>query len=149
VAFAGSNPIDFAGSEGKCGHSSFPARRYARAGSVHRQPNPSLPTSDSSSQSAPPSAGAHRRPDGRTRLEHILRENAGAVTPAVGKLSDAVSVLVQYLKRRGDPPERVVIEVKQVVRAAYRDAQFPLDPDTRRLVDNVITWAIEAYYGVR
>jgi hypothetical protein len=91
----------------------------------------------------------HRRPDGRARLEHILRENAGAVTPAVGKLSEAVSVLVQYLKRRGDPPERVVIEVKQVVRAAYRDAQFPLDPDTRRLVNSVITWAIEAYYGVR
>jgi hypothetical protein len=119
------------------------------AGSLHRQPSTPLPTSDSSSQSAPPGAGVHRRPDGRARLEHILRENAGAVTPAVGKLSDAVSVLVQYLKRRGDPPERVVIEVKQVVRSAYRDAQFPLDPDTRRLIDNVITWAIEAYYGVR
>jgi len=126
-----------------------PRRRHPGAGSLHRQPNTPLPTFDSSSQSAPPGAGAHRRPDGRARLEHILRENAGAVTPAVGKLSDAVSVLVQYLKRRGDPPERVVIEVKQVVRAAYRDAQFPLDPDTRRLVDNVITWAIEAYYGVK
>lgn len=130
----------------------FPRRRYSGAGSVHRQPTTPLPTSDSTGQSAPPTAAptaAHRRPDGRARLEHILRENAGAVTPAVGKLSGAVSVLVQYLKRRGDPPERVVIEVKQVVRAAYRDAQFPLDPDTRRLVDSVITWAIEAYYGVR
>lgn len=126
-----------------------PRRPHAGAGSVHRQPNTPLPTFDSSSPSAAPNAGAQRRPDGRARLEHILRENAGAVTPAVGKLSDAVSVLVQYLKRRGDPPERVVIEVKQVVRAAYRDAQFPLDPDTRRLVDSVITWAIEAYYGVR
>lgn len=133
----------------------LPRGRYSGAGSVHRQPNTPLPTPDSTGQTAPPSAApaapapAPRRPDGRARLEHILRENAGAVTPAVGKLSDAVSVLVQYLKRRGDPPERVVIEVKQVVRAAYRDAQFPLDPDTRRLVDNVITWAIEAYYGVR
>jgi hypothetical protein len=127
----------------------FPRRRYSGAGSVHRQPTMPLPPFDSSTQRASSGATAHRRPDGRARLEHILRENAGAVTPAVGKLSDAVSVLVQYLKRRGDPPERVVIEVKQVVRAAYRDAQFPLDPDTRRLVDNVITWAIEAYYGVR
>jgi len=126
-----------------------PRRPQPGPGVVHRQPNTPLPTFDSSSQSAPPSGGPHRRPDGRARLEHILRENAGAVTPAVGKLSDAVSVLVQYLKQRGDPPERVVIEVKQVVRAAYRDAQFPLDPDTRRLVDNVITWAIEAYYGVK
>ena len=85
----------------------------------------------------------------RQLADRVLRENAGAVPPAVGKLSEAVSVLVQYLKQRGDPPERVVIEVKHVVRAAYQDARFPLDPDTRRLVDNVITWAIEAYYGVR
>jgi hypothetical protein len=126
-----------------------PRRRHLGAGLLHRQPKTLLPTSDSPSQSAPSGSGPHRRPDGRASLEHVLRENAGAVTPAVGKLSDAVSVLVQYLKRRGDPPERVVIEVKQVVRSAYRDAQFPLDPDTRRLVDNVITWAIEAYYGVR
>ncbi len=119
----------------------------------HRQPNLPLPPIDSPSESAPAntpaSARTHRRPDGRARLEHVLRENAGAVTPAVGKLSEAVSVLVHYLKQRGDPPERVVIEVKHVLRAAYQDARFPLDPDTRRLVDNVITWAIEAYYGVR
>jgi hypothetical protein len=126
-------------------------------GRFHRQPNLPLSPIDTPSESAPASqpGGApasvrtHRRPDGRARLEHVLRENAGVVTPAVGKLSEAVSVLVQYLKQRGDPPERVVIEVKHVVRAAYHDARFPLDPDTRRLVDSVITWAIEAYYGVR
>jgi hypothetical protein len=71
------------------------------------------------------------------------------MSPEVGQLSDAVSVLVKYLKQRGDPPERVVIEVKKVVRSAYQDAQHPLDPNTRRLVNHVITWAIEAYYGVR
>lgn len=124
-------------------------RPYVARDRVHRQPSHLLPTFDSSSERAPAGARTPRRPDGRARLEHVLRENAGAVTPAVGKLSDAVSVLVQYLKQRGDPPERVVIEVKQVVRAAYHDARFPLDSDTRRLVNNVITWAIEAYYGVR
>jgi len=70
-----------------------------------------------------------------------------------GGESDAAKTLISskcdaYVMH-GDPPERVVIEVKHVVRAAYHDARFPLDPDTRRLVDSVITWAIEAYYGVR
>ncbi len=135
----------------------FQRRTQPARDRFHHQPNLPLPPIDSPSDSGPASAPAHapggprthRRPDGRARLEHALRENAGAVTPAVGKLSEAVSVLVQYLKQRGDPPERVVIEVKHVVRAAYQDARFPLDPDTRRLVDSVITWAIEAYYGVR
>jgi len=87
--------------------------------------------------------------DDHSNLEDALRESSGTVSPALERLSDAVSVLVKYLKQRGDPPERVVIEVKRVVRAAYRDATLPLDPNTRRLVDHVITWAIEAYYGVR
>lgn len=127
-----------------------PAPRPPGAELVHCEPSIPLSTSDSASEGESSGAERHQRPtDGHATLEDALREHSGAMSPAVGKLSDAVSVLVQYLKQRGDPPERVVIEVKRVVRTAYRDAPFPLDPNTRRLVDHVITWAIEAYYGVR
>jgi hypothetical protein len=117
---------------------------------VHCEPSNHLSIPDSSSEGESSGDRPHRRTiDNHATLEDALRESSGTMSPAVGHLSDAVSVLVQYLKQRGDPPERVVIEVKRVVRSAYRDAPFPLDPNTRRLVDHVITWAIEAYYGVR
>ena len=42
----------------------------------------------------------------------------------------------------------VMWPIAAIVRRRY-GATLPLDPNTRRLVDHVITWAIEAYYGVR
>lgn len=57
----------------------------------------------------------------------------------------AVCALVVQLRERGVPPERMLVDVKGVAQAASSGV---LDADTARaLVEDVVRWSVEAFYG--
>ncbi len=75
-------------------------------------------------------------PDDATRLQCDLRSQ--------------VSTYARTMRRLGEPPERVVVLVRQLADAAaaraYDDAR-PRIVDHHDLRDTVVTWAIGSYYG--
>lgn len=58
------------------------------------------------------------------------------------ELRYALTAYVNTLRLLGEPPERVIIAVKELVRQAAADAKV----DSRGLTSAAVTWAIAGYY---
>lgn len=58
-------------------------------------------------------------------------------------LQVAARAFAAALRRENVPPERMLIEVKELVRTS-KPAR---GPEGRELVDQVVSWSIEGYYG--
>ena len=74
-------------------------------------------------------------------LRGELRREAGPKT-----LRDAVCEYVDAARQRGDPVERVIIDLKQEMRAAGAIDRYA-HPKERELAESVIRWCIQRYYG--
>lgn len=61
------------------------------------------------------------------------------------QLRDAISELARYERRRDTPPEKVVTLLKRLVLDA--EAERLRNGDAQSLIDEVVRWGIEAYYG--
>lgn len=77
-----------------------------------------------------------------TRLQALLR--GGVQSDA---LREAVNGYVDEARRRGEPVERVIIDLKQEMRAAGVVDVY-VRPGERALAEPVIRWCIDRYYGV-
>ena len=91
-----------------------------------------------------PSRDHETTPSAR-HFTRVLESVDPATSSADGMLRDAICDFVRDLKAEGAPPERVLVTVKDVIAAADsgRDTE-----QQRRFVQQVITWCIEAYYGL-
>jgi len=74
-------------------------------------------------------------------LRGALRREAGAET-----LRDTVCEYVDAARQRGDPVERVIIDLKQEMRAAGAIDRYA-HPKERELAESVISWCIQRYFG--
>jgi hypothetical protein len=74
-------------------------------------------------------------------LRGALRREAGAET-----LRDTVCEYVDAARQRGDPVERVIIDLKQEMRAAGAIDRYA-HPKERELAESVIRWCIQRYFG--
>jgi len=74
-------------------------------------------------------------------LRAALRREAGAEA-----LRDAVCDYVDAARQRADPVERVIIDLKQEMRAAGAIDRYA-HPKERELAESVIRWCIQRYYG--
>ena len=90
----------------------------------------------------------------RNRLEDDVRIAFDRATEGIGsrdELLSAVRTLVRDLKREGQPPEKVIVAVKQVCGlpminfAADTDAAADLD-QTKQISDMTVRAAIDEYY---
>ena len=61
-------------------------------------------------------------------------------------LRDEVCAYVDAARRRGDPIERVIIDLKSEMHAAGV-VDLYMHPHERALAESVIRWCIERYYG--
>jgi hypothetical protein len=87
----------------------------------------------------------------RSRMQRAIREYMDTLTPSGVELAAAVSHFTRAMRDDGARPEAVVVEVKREAAAVLnvpRD-QYSLYRRTpfARLVDRLVTWAVEAYYG--
>ncbi len=64
----------------------------------------------------------------------------------VAALRDAVCGYVDAARARGEPVERVIIDLKREMRAAGLVDRY-VRPDERAVAESVIRWCIERYYG--
>jgi hypothetical protein len=64
----------------------------------------------------------------------------------VAALRDTVCSYVDAARARGEPVERVIIDLKQEMRAAGVVDRY-LRPGERAVAESVIRWCIERYYG--
>ena len=64
----------------------------------------------------------------------------------VATLRDAVCTYVDAARARGEPVERVIIDVKQGMRAAGVVDRYAR-PEEHAVAESVIRWCIERYYG--
>lgn len=101
------------------------------------------------------------RPSHRTapseRLAAALRVAVGSHVEALEEIRQAVAVYVCGLKARGEPPQAVLVSVKDLVRRAPDSVAGPFEPaddghavarrERAALSAVVVQWAIEAYYG--
>lgn len=70
------------------------------------------------------------------------------------ELRDAVRDQVQHLRSQGEPPERVLVEIKrELAESLTRTAGVGAagttlgdEQDVRTVIDQVVRWCIEAYY---
>ena len=62
------------------------------------------------------------------------------------KLVASMCSYVDKARGRGEPVERVIIDLKQEMRAAGVVDRYQR-PDERPLAESVIRWCIERYYG--
>src|SRR5690242_3292421 len=86
-------------------------------------------------------------------VSHSLREPFSAALHAivreygdVAALRDAVCNYVDAARAGGEPVERVIIDLKQEMRAAGAIDRYAR-PEERALAESVIRWCIERYYG--
>jgi hypothetical protein len=103
----------------------------------------SIPASPASSTRRPRlSSGALRR------LDIALRLAGPGDAAGVAELRDAVCEQVVHLRGQGEPPERVLVEIKREIQEAQTRVNAPRGDDTalRCLTDQVVRWCIEAYY---
>mgnify|MGYP007010099049 CR=1 FL=1 len=61
-------------------------------------------------------------------------------------LREAVCDYVDAARQRGDPVERIIIDLKQELRAAGAIDRYA-HPKERELAESVIRWCIQRYYG--
>jgi hypothetical protein len=81
----------------------------------------------------------------RRRADHDRRGDEGVgVDLARTALRDAVGGYVRALRASGEPSERMLVQVKGVLRETLTDG-LPSD-ERARLHDDVVRWGIEAYY---
>jgi hypothetical protein len=66
--------------------------------------------------------------------------------PEAESLRDAVCEYVDAARQRGAPVERVIIDLKQEMRAAGAIDRYA-NPKERDLAEAVIRWCIQRYYG--
>jgi hypothetical protein len=104
---------------------------------------------------AVPSAPAARRPrlssGALRRLDIAIRLAApGGDESGIAELRAAVSEQVVHLRDQGEPPERVLVEIKRELQEAQTrtGAARGDEPALRALTDQVVRWCIEAYYRV-
>jgi hypothetical protein len=76
-----------------------------------------------------------------TNLRGALRRDGAAEA-----LRDAVCEYVDAARLRGDPVERVIIDLKQEMRTAGAVDRYA-HPKERELAESVIRWCIQRYYG--
>ncbi len=102
------------------------------------------PRSASRPQFSPDLGGA------RARVENALRSYAGTMPPAMAELYAAVVDLARVMRTAGEPPERLLITIKQEmadVLGVPRDLYgLGGDSPSTRLVSQIVTWCVEAYY---
>jgi len=72
--------------------------------------------------------------------ERLLGEAA-----IIDSLRDAVGALARSERMKGEPPERVILLLKQLTVQAGGEQLEP--PDGRMLVEDVVRWGIDAYYA--
>jgi hypothetical protein len=89
------------------------------------------------------SSGALRRLDIALRLVGPDGDTAG-----IAELRDAVREQVWHLRSQGEPPERVLVEIKREIQEAQTRVNAPRgdEPVLRTLTEQVVRWCIEAYY---
>jgi cell division protein ZapA (FtsZ GTPase activity inhibitor) len=89
------------------------------------------------------SSGALRRLDIALRLAGPDGDEAG-----IAELRDAVCEQVMHLRAQGEPPERVLVEIKREIQEAQTRVNTPRgdEPALRTLTDQVVRWCIDAYY---
>ena len=89
------------------------------------------------------SSGALRRLDIAIRLAGVGGDDAG-----LAELRDAVREQVIHLRGQGEPPERVLVEIKRELQESQTRTGAPRsdEPAMRALADQVVRWCIEAYY---
>lgn len=89
------------------------------------------------------SSGALRRLDVALRLVGPDCDAAG-----IAELRDAVHEQVWHLRSQGEPPERVLVEIKREIQEAQTRVNAPRgdEPVLRTLTEQVVRWCIEAYY---
>ena len=81
----------------------------------------------------------------RASLPSRLRAALGAPGD-VGTLRDVVCRYVDAARARGEPIERVIIDLKQELRAAGAIDRYA-SKEERALGEGVVRWCIERYYG--
>ena len=82
----------------------------------------------------------------RETLAQNLRTALRASGAGAAALRDAVCEYVDAARQRGEPVERVIIDLKQEMRAAGVVDRY-VKPNERALAESVIRWCIERYYG--
>ena len=85
------------------------------------------------------------RPTSSETLSALLR-SAFRDAGDVAKLRDAVCRYVDAARARGEPVERVIVDLKQEMRAAGAIKDYAAKEE-RALAEGVIRWCIERYYG--
>jgi hypothetical protein len=95
--------------------------------------------------------GADAIDSARARLQGAIREYVETLSPSGVELAAAVSQFTRARRDSGARPEEVVVEVKReaaVVLGVPRDvyALYRRTPFVR-LVEQLVTWAVDAYYG--
>jgi len=89
-------------------------------------------------------------PPAPTTSREILAANLRTAMRASGaeaaSLRDAVCEYVDAARQRGEPVERVIIDLKQEMRAAGVVDRY-VKPNERALAESVIRWCVERYYG--
>jgi hypothetical protein len=112
-----------------------------------------MPQPTGSSSIPAPSVTRARRPrlsSGALRRLDIALRLVGPDGDATGlaELRDAVREQVTHLRAQGEPPERVLVEIKREMQEAQIRVNAPRgdEPPLRTLTDQVVRWCIEAYY---
>ena len=91
-----------------------------------------------------PSTGPPPAPT--TPRETLAANLRTAMRAEAASLRDAVCEYVDAARQRGEPVERVIIDLKQEMRAAGVVDRY-VKPNERALAESVIRWCIERYYG--
>jgi hypothetical protein len=97
---------------------------------------------------------AERIPPPASSVRHSAREPLAAALRAafrehgadIALLREAVCDHVDAARARGDPVERVIIDLKEEMRAAGVVDRY-VRAEERALAESVIRWCIERYYG--
>jgi len=104
------------------------------------------------SNSAVPSGSSGRRPrlssGALRRLDIAIRLAGAGDETGLAELRDAVREQVAHLRDQGEPPERVLVEIKRELQESQTRTGAPRGDEQalRALADQVVRWCIEAYY---
>jgi hypothetical protein len=91
--------------------------------------------------SCPESYSPHS--DAAQRFAAAIEAYHGASRKDATDVQDAACAYVAELKAQAWPPERVLIQIKELLRTSSGRSD---DEQQRHLLQRVITWCIEAYY---
>jgi hypothetical protein len=93
----------------------------------------------------PPTPEPRMKPTAPRELPPRLREALRRGLADAG-LREEVCAYVDAARQRGDPVERVIIDLKRELHAAGVIDRYA-DPHERALAESVVRWCIERYYG--